>query len=233
MIQFNLLPDIKLEYLRAQRTKRLVMVVSSAVSAVALVIFIALLIDVSFVQKTHMSNLSDDIERTAKDLEGTSDIDKILTVQNQLNSLPGLHEQKPAVKRIFPYIQEVTPTEASIATLNLDFDNTVMTITGAADTLNTVNKFVDTLKFTEYSVGEDGEKTRAFSQVVLTSFGRADKGASYTINLAFDPVIFDNTESIKLTVPNIVTTRSEISKPGILFEPVTNDDPSNLNGAQE
>jgi hypothetical protein len=216
MIQFNLLPDVKLEYIRAQRTKRLVMTVSVLVAIASLAILVILLMTVFVFQKQHMKHLTSDITKYSNDLKATPDLDKILTIQNQLGSLASIHEQKPEVNRIIPFIKEVTPSDASISSLNVDFATNTMVITGSADTLVTVNKYVDTLKFTHYSNGQDSPL--AFSAVVLTSFGKADKGASYSINLAFDPVIFDNTQDIKLTVPNIVSTRSSTEKPDVLFE---------------
>jgi hypothetical protein len=220
MIQFNLLPDVKLEFMKAERTKRLVVAISTAVTIVTVAILVILLMVVLVFQKKYMNDLSADIATYSKDLQATPDLNKILTVQNQLKSLTTLHQEKPDATRIFPYIKEITPLQVSLATLTIDFDAGTFTITGSAISLSDVNKFVDTLKFTEYT--KDKETNRAFSEVVLASFGRADKGASYTINLKFDPVIFSNTEKVKLTVPVKITTRSETEKPTALFEPVTN-----------
>lgn len=220
MIQFNLLPDVKLEFMKAERTKRLVIAISTAVSIVSVAILIILLVVVLVFQKKYMNDLSADITTYSKNLQATPDLNKILTVQNQLKSLTSLHQEKPDATRIFPYIQEVTPLAVSLATLTIDFEANTFVITGSATSLSDVNKFVDTLKFTEYV--KDKETHRAFSEVVLANFGRADKGASYTINLKFEPIIFSNTENVTLNVPEKVTTRSETEKPTALFEPVTN-----------
>lgn len=220
MIQFNLLPSVKMEYIRAQRTKRMVVGISVLVTAAALALLVLLSMTVFVFQKEHMNHLTNDIAKYGKDLQATKDLNKILTVQDQLGALKSLHEQKPEVNRLIPFIKQLTPATASIASLNVDFSADTMTITGSADSLQTVNQFVDTLKFTTYA--QSGQSPKAFSGVVLTSFGRADKGASYTINLGFAHDIFDNTKTVQLTVPNIITTRSELDKPGVLFEPVTN-----------
>jgi hypothetical protein len=221
MIQFNLLPDIKLEYIRAQRTKRLMMTVSVLVATASLAFLVILIMTVFVFQKQHMSHLSKDITDYGNDLKATPDLDKVLTVQNQLNSLTGIHEQKPEVNRIIPYIQQVTPSSANISSLKVDFSTNAMTITGNADSLEIVNKYVDTLKFTHYNDGASSPE--AFSNVVLTTFGRADKGASFTIDLVFDPVIFNNTKTITLTVPKIISTRSNTEKPKVLFETTTTE----------
>jgi len=220
MIQFNLLPDVKMEYMKTRRTKRLVIAISITASVTSLVILISLLMVVLVFQKKYMNDLSKDIATYSKDLQATTDIDKILTVQNQLNSLTALHKDKPDVNRVFPYFKAVTPLQASIASLVIDYSEGTITINGSADSLVTVNKFVDTLKFTDFT--HEDETKRAFSEVVLTAFGRADKGASYTLSLKFDPIIFSNTEKVTLKVPDKITTRSETEKPAALFEAVTN-----------
>lgn len=220
MIQFNLLPDVKLEYMKAERNKRLVITISSAATILSVGIFVVLMLIVLVFQKQYINDLTKDIATYSKDLKATPDLDKILTVQSQLDSLTPLHEKKPDANRIFPFIEQITPADVSIANLVIDFDANTFVITGSAKSLNDVNIFADTLKFTEYK--HDSDKGRAFSAVVLANFGRADKGASYTINLTFDPIIFSNTENIQLTVPDKVTTRSETEKPTVLFEPVTN-----------
>lgn len=222
MIQFNLLPDVKLEYMKAERTKRMVIAVSTVVTIVSVAILVILLLVVLVFQKKYMTDLTSDITSYSNDLKATPDLDKILTVQNQLNSLTGLHQDKPDTTRIFSYIEGVTPPEVGIANLTIDFDASTFVITGSASSLADVNRFIDTLKFTEFN--QDSTKQKAFKGVVLANFGRADKGASYTINLTFEPVIFDNTKEIALTVPDQITTRSETEKPSVLFEPVTNSE---------
>ncbi len=220
MIQFNLLPDIKLEYIRTRRTKRLIMLIASVVTAVSVTVMVLLFTVVNGFQKSHLNNLSSDIERTGTAIKDTEDLDKILTIQSQLTSLPALHEQKPVASRLFAYTSQVTPVNTSIARLNISFTDQTITITGAADTLGTINKFVDTLKFTEFKNGDVQE--RAFFDVVLSSFGRDGRGASYTINLKFKPTIFESASAVELVVPNIITTRSQTERPEeALFQPLT------------
>jgi Tfp pilus assembly protein PilN len=223
MIQFNLLPDVKLEYIKAQRTRRL-MAASSLLVTVVAVALLVLLFGYGEVQKKHISDLNNDITHETSQLRGKKDISKILTVQNQLNSLTDLHAGKPAASRLFRYVNQVTPAQVSITNLNIDLAAQTIAITGSADTLSSVNQYVDTLKFTTYKTNEkDSEATPAFSNVVMSSFGLSDdagtsKPASYTIVLSYDPVIFNITNDVTLTVPNRVTTRSEAPSTSDLFQ---------------
>jgi Tfp pilus assembly protein PilN len=219
MIQFNLLPEIKIEYLKARRQKHMVMLGSVVVSAASIVLLVVLISIVFVLQKKNINDLSSDITSASNELQSTQDLDKMLTVQNQLTALPTLHNNKPVVNRLFGYITQSTPAAASISRINVDFALHTMSMSGSADSLNTINTFADTLKFTTYHTAHAPkvEKT-AFTSVVLSTFGRDSKGATYTITLQFDAPIFSELEDITLTVPKKITTRSETEQPTALFQ---------------
>lgn len=242
MIQFNLLPDVKIEYIKARRLKRTVVLSSVMIGASALALFILFFMIVNVFQKVHLNNLDKDIKENKKILQDKPDLSKILTIQNQLNSLPDLHKNKPVASRLFGYIQQLTPQQASISSLKVNFDDQTMTITGNADSLAIVNTFVDTLKFTNFSYqAESGDGTApstttglAFNSVVLSQFGVSgkeakSKSATYSIQMKFDPVIFSASQDVKLVVASKVTTRSETEKPNAIFQ---NLEPKSDGGAQ-
>lgn len=217
-VQFNLLPDIKIAYLKARRQEHMVVLISTMAIIVSLVIFAILLSVVYGLQKKNLSDLNGDIKVASRELEDTEDLDKILTVQNQLESLPALHDDKVVSSRLYTMLSQITPAEASIAKLNVDYSIDTMTISGSASSLAVVNKFVDTIKFTNYTVGDSDETQRAFSEVVLSSFTRDNDSTTYEITFKFAPIIFDSTEETELTVPQIISTRSEVDKPTALFQ---------------
>lgn len=221
MIQFNLLPDVKVDYLKTSRTKRLVVLASLTVTGLALFIFILLFLIVNVFQKQHLNNLNDDIKTSIQNLENVQDLDKVLTVQNQLSQLTGLHDEKPVSSRLNDYLVRLTPTDAKISEVSIDFKASTITIAGSGSNLETINKFADILKFTDYKEGDTQEK--AFSDVVLSSFGVVNdnkKGgrATYSLEAKYNPAIFDGTKSVELIVPNIISTRSVTEKPSDLFE---------------
>lgn len=220
MIQFNLLPDVKMEFIKTRRRKRLVVLVSLCVAGASVGVLVMLVIVVMVWQKQSIKSLEKDITTNMSTLKSISEIDKVLTVQNQLNSLTSLHDDKPLASRMFAYISQITPASVSVQRVSLDFDTSTMSVTGRADALSTINIFVDTIKFTEYSSSTQTEPTRAFNDVVLANFSRDDKGASYEIRFLFDPAIYDATaDNVSLVVPKLITTRSELAKPGV-FEAV-------------
>lgn len=240
MIQFNLLPDVKIQYIKTRRRKRLIIFISIVSSAVALGLFLLMFLFVRVNQTLHIKNLDEDINTNVSKIQETQDLDKILTIQNQLNTLPELHDQKMFSSRVTDYLNQLTPSQATISDVNVDFVNTTMTIKGNADTLNTVNKFADTLKFTEFAVKGDSvlgdqKDGQAFKDVVLKSFdvelsdNKRTRVIVYEITFSFDPTIFalvKNIDSsvaggnpIELKVPQIISTRSETEKPTELFAP--------------
>jgi len=230
MIELNLLPDIKLDYIKTQRTRRLVFTVSVLVTAAAVALLV-LLLGVDGLQKKHLSDLNRDITSETSKLKGEPNINQILTVQNQLNSLTKLHASKPAASRTFDYLAAVTPATVSINNFSIDFTKNTINIAGGADALSSINQYVDTLKYTTYTSNNNKNGSPAFSNVVLSSFGLSggqdkSQAASYTITLAYDKSIFDITQEVKLTVPSVVTTRSGVQQPTDLFKsapaPVSN-----------
>jgi hypothetical protein len=214
MIQFNLLPDVKLEFMRAQRFKHLMLTVSFISSAVALGVLVLALSSVYVVQKKAMNDLNNDIATNSATLKNTPNISDILTVQSQLNSLSALNNQKPVASRLFGYLAKLTPKKATISDLQVNYSLNTMTISGNAPSLDVVNTFIDGLKFTSYTTTDSAVPTPAFSAVVLSAFSRSSKTATYSITLSFDPAIFNTTKDVTLTVSGQDST----TNPSVIFK---------------
>ncbi len=227
MVQFNLIPPVKKEYLRVQRFRDSVIFISSIVTGVSFLIFLNLLVYVTFIQGSNLHNIDNTVQKQSSLLTGNSNLNKILTIQNQLSSLPQIESNLPKSSRLFAYINQLTPTSATISSMSVDFTQNTLSITGAADSLATVNQFIDTLKFTKYTTSQNASNSQpAFSSVVLNSFSynstNTSNPANYTIDFNFDSNIFSNSETITLEVPNQVTTRSIIDQPTDIFKASNN-----------
>lgn len=233
-IQFNLLPDVKMDYSRQQRAKHLIYTISMVVCVGVIAVVTVAFLSVNVLQKKLLDDAQTEIKENGQRLKSIPDLDKILTVQNQLNSLPNLHDKKHYTSRLFVFLPQVTPTSVHIGKLKMDTVASTLTITGTADKVESVNKFVDTLKFTSFVVGDDqATKKPAFSNVLLTKIDRDDQKASYTVDTAFDPALFTGTKNVTLVVPQSVTTRSVIDSPGNT-NPLFNGQTGNKqNGEQE
>lgn len=227
MLQFNLLPDVKKEYIKAKHQKHIILTTSMVSAGVSILIVVLLFSFVQFGQKTNISDMTEDISAKIEEIRSIEDMDKILTIQSQLESLPALHEAKPESSRVFSYLTQLTPANVKIRSVDIDFENSTMLIEGIAPDLVSINRFADTLKFSKYKAVpkptddsqselsiEDAEELEPFSSVT-TALLRSEDSSTYEINLVFDPVIYDNTQEVVLIIPNIVTTRSTQGKPSI------------------
>lgn len=212
MIQFNLLPDVKLEFIRAQYLKRVIMFVSIIASVVCFVIFLALFSYVKGAQKSHIEALDKDITESVNKLKENPDLDKILTVQNQLNSLPDLHDKKVIASRLNGYFIQLTPVKTTISDFEVKFEDNSMTIEGNADSLSTVNKFVDQLKFTTYTLADGDPET-------LTDQDPSNDKPNTTGD-AFSNVVLDGHE-----IENQENVTQKNGGP-IAFKIITNFDPN-------
>ncbi|MCA9326911.1 hypothetical protein KDA14_00095, partial [Candidatus Saccharibacteria bacterium] len=167
MVQFNLLPDVKLEFVKARRTKYMMTFVSVVVGAVALAVLLFALFYVNVVQRKSLNDLNKDIKSYSTELKNVEDLSKILTVQNQLNTLTSLHDKKPVSSRMFGYLTQLTPNQLSLTKLSVNFDESTMSISGTAPTLDPVYVFTDTLKSAQYTVEGSDTSSKPFSEVVL------------------------------------------------------------------
>jgi Tfp pilus assembly protein PilN len=221
-VQFNLLPPSKYQAMQseargAQLARKAVM---AAVGFGAL--FVLLIAYTEGVQRAQISSASKAITDKSARLEKVSNINMILTIQNQLQTAAALHQSQHNMSRIFAYLSKLTPPNASVSNLTLDTTTHVINIDGTANTAATVNAFIDTLKYTQFKVGGASPAT-AFSSVVEANFAISQTGVTYSISASFDPKLFANNLmdadgkllTPQLIVPNSTTTRS--GDPGSLF----------------
>lgn len=240
MIQFNLLPDVKLDFIRAKRLKRTFVTLSMLVIAVSAGIVLILVATVYGWQRTRINNLTDDIAEIELQIQSIEQIDRILTVQNQLRTVNQLHDEKPVSSRLFEYVESLTPSNVALSKVEIDFEANTLQVEGTADDFASINKFVDTLKFVEYAATDinddlselaDADQSliqpdrpssqRVFSGVVLSSFDISEDDASYTITMQFVPEIFNSRFDVTLIIQDKITTRSELEKPSALFSEPT------------
>jgi Tfp pilus assembly protein PilN len=218
-VQFNLLPDVKLDFIKAQRSKNLIFAIAVLVAAAAFVIFLIALVTVDGLQKKQLSNADNVVTTDTTKLNSMTSLDQIITVQNQLQTLTTLHQNKHITSRVFAYLPQLTPTDVSIGSLQLDTSTSALEVSGTAASQDSVNTFIDTLKFTNFTLGGQGTAQQAFTSVVESSFGIATTGVNYSLQISFNPELFSNNLSAvpQLVVPKLTTTRSALEDPSSLF----------------
>src|SRR3989338_6856509 len=161
-VQLNLLPQTKMETVRAARNRGLIISAAFLIGAASLAIFLLTLFTVDVVQTKQLSDANKSINETTAQLKKIDNLDKILTIQNQLTTLSGLHQDKHVLSRLFGYLQQVTPSNIHIGRLVVDFKTDIMNIDGTADTPHSVNTFIDTLKFTNFTTSSQVTPKSAF-----------------------------------------------------------------------
>ena len=228
MIQFNLLPDVKLNYVKTNRLKHTIIVISIIVAFLSALSFILLFVTVNVIQKNNLNNLNNTINSSVSTLKNTPNLNSTLTIQAELNSLSTLHSQKPITTRLAGYLQQITPNKVTISQFGTTFTNSAnqtntnqITIQGAAPDLTTVNQFVDILKLCSYTSTKSTTPKNAFLNVELSTFSYDTRtGASYSITTNFDPAIFaDASTTVTLNIPSDSITHSTAVQSQDLFAP--------------
>lgn len=233
MIQFNLLPDIKKEYITAKKTKALVISSAIITTMAAVGLSILFFLYVTFIQQLQISLISGDIKKKSDTLNGVQDLSKYLTIQNQLSALPDLHAQKGAYSRLFtflPILNPSAPNNVKLTTLQFSQADKTMVFTGSTATFESLNIFVDTLRNAEISYKEPGvatiKKEKMFDSVAVENsvLSRVSNTilVSFTIQTIYKDAVFDiHNDGVTATIPTITTTQSitESPKPQLFESP--------------
>ncbi len=226
MIELNLLPDVKQEFVHARRQKRLV-VASMVLVSIAAAAVVALLFFYTYVGQNIRQKLADDAITSKSDqLKKKKNLVRNLTIQNQLSSITQLHEAKPVYERLFDYLKVLNPEEpnnVSISKVSIsvteDGTNVLLVEASAAD-YQAITVFKDTLKNAQLQYidikGDKNKKIKVtmFPQVDISEsgLGKNSSGkqvASFKATMSYDDNAFSWTaKDVKVIVPNKKTNQS-------------------------
>lgn len=225
MIQINLLPDLKKEFIKSQKTKGLVITTAVLITLGAIGLSVLLFVYVNFGQQLQISLITGNIKEKADELAAVPDVDQYLTVQNQLSSVTMLHDQKGNYSRLFGFLNVLNPSPPNNVNLSraqlLTIDKSVV-FSGTTGSFEALNVFVDTLKNAkiEYLVDGQGEpiEGQMFTQVYTqdSGLGKVSDQAivSFTVKAVYSDVVFDaRNTNVVANVPNITTTSSVTGAP--------------------
>jgi|GEM_PF-2073347 len=221
MIQVNLVPDVKLELIKAQQHRNIV-IYSSIVVMIASVAVLVILGLVIAGQAVYTNNLTSQIKSEDAKFRDIADIDNTVTVQNQLESIQSTHEQKAMTSRIFNLLVEATAKDtANSVTLNsFSVDTATNTIvlvaqtdTRGFDAAEVFRKNIEGMKLyymeatpdtvpNEFSeepktTAKDEQSAQIASEVTLSdlSYAQSDndqrKTVSFRLTFIYDPLLFD------------------------------------------
>jgi hypothetical protein len=239
MIEINLAPDVKQELIKAQRIRNKVIVISVIVGVISIVVVVLLAINVFAVQAVRNNIADGSIKDKGNSLNNMADLPKTLTIQNQLNKISDIYDNKKIDSRLFDVLVRIippAPNDVKISSLNIDSGTETITIDGqAANSYVAFEIFKKTIEGTSVNYTDsDGIKNTiplivSALDIGSTSYGQdATTGAMvlrFSISFKYSSELFAVTSkdlSVTVTASGNVTD-SYLGVPTSIFTVKAND----------
>ena len=180
MIELNLIPDVKLELLKARRQQAMVISGSiiATIAAGGLVAVLALYVFGG--QALIKNNASSEITKQMAQLKSVKDLEKTLTVQQQISSINDQQNSKLISSRLFDVLSATVPdnkNKVRITTANLDAETKTIALEGEADNgYEALEVFKKTIADTSFSYLTEGSEERTSAPITT---GLSDSDRSY------------------------------------------------------
>lgn len=201
MIEINLIPDVKQEYIKAKRVRTLV-VTGAVVVGIASIAIVVLMAVYLFGIQALRSTLADNaITEKSNKLKEVPDLANMLTVQNQLAHITTLHDEKSMDSRLFELLTAINPAKPNQVTytsVKVDSENKLIHMDGqAANGFVAADVLKKTILATTLSYGQDNEtKTESLTKNVSISnmsYGEDATGAKvlrFSIDFEYSEALF-------------------------------------------
>lgn len=124
MLSVNLLPVEQKSESSRRKLRSLVANISRLLAVVLFAIAAFLYFVTNISQANRIEELQDATDTALIQLQGEPEIDKLLTLQNQLTSIPQLHNSKAVSSRLFDYLDKIVPEDVTLTDVSLDFTGT-------------------------------------------------------------------------------------------------------------
>lgn len=229
MIGINLLPDVKKEFIKTQRTRNMVVGVSIIAMFIAVGATVALALVVLLVQNGLIAVQRGNVKDHQKTLASKTEIGKYLTIQNQLDTLKVLHgkDSKSIYSRLFDYLvtlNPAAPNNVGLSDVKVDRLAKTIALQGSAKDFKTLDIFKNTLEKAMLNYTVDGEKQEesVFRSVDMKSAVLSDANGkpivSFEFELEYIPSAFEpGLANAQLVVPRQVVSDSQANAPSQLF----------------
>ncbi len=241
MIQLNLLPDVKKEFLKAQQTKNAVISGAVLVSIIAAGVVALLATTVYGAQSVFISNLKKEITSNHQTVAEKQEINKYLAIQSQLKAVDEASANRSVYARWFEFLPQLNPKPPFNITLyNADItkEGTTARLLGSGTNFEVVNNFKNTLENAKLVyVGADGVKVE---KPLFTSIDSGSPSisnvngqtvATFEFTLVFEQEAFSlSTLDPKIEVPKLTTSDGDQNAPKELFGAQPTETPGSLQG---
>jgi len=230
MIEINLIPDVKREYLRARAQRNYIIFMSTIVgaAAVAAAVVLGLVFSGQLVAEA-VQNRS--IEDQNKKLSAIEDLSKTVTIQQQLEKIDSQHLNKTIDSRLFTLLTAVNPpapNDVKISTLKLDPETKTIVMDGSAlngyAALEVLKKTI--MNTTIQTLPDDQDAKVPLAERIMagdTGFGENADGQRvlrFSFSFNYPSELFQNSKDpVSIVTPSGSTdvTDSRLGVPSSLF----------------
>lgn len=233
MIQINLIPDVKREYLHAKRMRDIAVSLSIFISFVAAgAVGLMLLFLSSQVAREFLADRT--IETEYETLSSVENLSDMVTIQNQLSLISQQHADKSMNSRLFNVLEAINPiapNDVRFTSIALNPEDSTLSLEGQADAgyiaVETLVKTIQntTIDYTDGSESAEIESADFASDVTVseTSYGIAadnKRVLRFKMTITHAEGLFDNTkQDVDIIAPQkkIDVTDSKLRVPDSLF----------------
>lgn len=237
MIEINLVPDIKQEFLRSQRLRAKVISVSimACLAAGGLVTLMFMYMGTQAIRNSLAD--SDITDQYNKLVKNSPDLTKLVTIQNQLSIISSLNNNKIISSRVFDLLSAINPkapNNVKMSTITVDPLKNTVTIEGNADEgFNAADAFKKTILNTKVAYTKSANESKvALTDAVTvsnTSFGEDATGRKvlrFKLVFTYPKELMSNeVTNVRVESPTgtIDVTDSHIGVPSSLFAQPASD----------
>lgn len=240
MIEVSLIPDVKQELIQARRMRATVVSISILAMIVSGGVVALLSVYVFAGQGVRNLVANDSIKNNYAEIEkNKDDLEKMLTVQNQLEKISQTHADKTISSRLFDVLSVIIPAEpndVSLTSTQMDTEDGTLTIEGQSSAgFIAYEAFKKTIAATKLVYYEDGSnettEVNLASDIVdgERSYGQDQDGRRvlrFNISFTYDEALFDSgAKKMLVQGPNRQkATDSAVAIPNSLFTAPASDE---------
>lgn len=198
MISLNLLPDVKKDLLRVRRERNLVVSISVVVvgASIGVLLLLSGTLGVLIGAKALMENSIKNDEQTIKQAQKKKQLDKYITIQNQLKQIGKLKSDQQVYSRLMDYLTQLNPaapnnvqissakieapagSSGDTSSSSSSSDGITMTIEGKTTNFSALDVYKNTLSKAQLSYEVEEEDTSSDSESSANSDGTYSKETS-------------------------------------------------------
>ena len=138
MFEINLIPNVKFEMVKAQKSRNIIALFCVFIG-IAIAVVLLVLGGIKAGQDITIGAKKSQITTSAQVIDSFSNLDSFLTVQSQLNSLSEISDSRKLLSRIFGIIWVFAPTNGDVvkySDVNINFEESTISFEAQADAKN-------------------------------------------------------------------------------------------------